>query len=81
VQTLAPGRLNKRTLRSEVKGEGAARFENREDTYQPLLNAVTFGQLSRRIFLAHTGGEILIRSLVLFGQGNCVRFHPFGVLQ
>ena len=81
VQALAPGRLHKRAVRGEVKGEGAAGFEHREDAHQPLFNAVTFGQLSRGVFLAQAGGEILKRSIMLLGERNGVRFHALSVLQ
>jgi len=45
-----------------------------------MFNAVAFGELSRRVFLAHAGGEVLIPSLVLLRQRNRVRFHPVGIL-
>ena len=59
VQAFALGRLHVglpcREAVHEAKRERAARFEGAEDAHQAVRDAVAFGHVARRIFLAQRG--------------------------
>src|ERR1700694_1652938 len=81
MQTLAPSGLSKRPSFWEAEGEGAAGLEDGVDTHQPLVNAIALRQFPSRVFLSNMGSQILERPVILFGHGDRMVLHAFGVVQ